>query len=148
MKLILTSDVSGLGVKGDVVDVSPGYGRNYLLPQSLAIKASAGALKQAENLKRAREEAAQRELEAAQAVMNQLSGTRIVIAAQATDEGQLFGSIGATDVIEAVEKITGVKLERNAVHVPAPVKHIGLHEVTVKLHPEVEFPLTLDVIPA
>ncbi len=148
MKLILTADVGGLGSKGDVVDVAAGYGRNYLLPKNLAIKASAGALKQAEDLKRAKVETERRELDKAEAIKSQLSGTRIVIAAQASDEGQLFGSIGVSDVADAVEKISGVKLDRGALGLAAPVKSIGLHEATVRLHPEVEFPLTLDVIPA
>ena len=148
MKVILTAEVGGLGTKGDVVDVSAGYGRNYLLPKNLAIKASDGALKQADDLKRAKVEAEQRELDVAQATRNQLSGTRIVIAAQAGDEGQLFGSIGVTEIIEAVAKISGVSLDRSTVTLPTPVKNIGLHEASVKLHSQVEFPLTVDVIPA
>ena len=148
MKVILTSNVDGLGTKGDVVDVSPGYGRNYLLPKHLAIQASAGALKQADDLKRAKVEAEQRELATAESTKNQLAGTRIVIAAQAGDEGQLFGSVAATDIVEAVAKISGVQLDRNTVTLPTAIRSIGLHEAQVKLHPEVEFPITVDVIPA
>jgi large subunit ribosomal protein L9 len=148
MKVILTTEVEGVGSKGDIVDVSAGYGRNYLLPKNLAIKATDGALRQAEALKRAKVEAERRALDGATATKTQLSGTRVVIAAQAGDEGQLFGSIGVTEVIEAIAKVSGVTLDRGAVSLPAPVKTIGLHEASVRLHPEVEFPLTIDVIPA
>jgi large subunit ribosomal protein L9 len=148
MKVILTNAVTGVGAKGDVVDVSAGYARNFLMPKKLAIKASDGALKQAENLRRAHEEAEKKVKSAAESIKAQLTGTRVVIAAQASDEGQLFGSIGSTEIVEAVEKLTGVALERRSVALEAPVKSIGLHVIPVRLHPEVELSLTVDVIPA
>jgi len=148
MKVILTSEVGGVGAKGDVVDVSPGYARNFLMPKKLAIKASAGALKQAENLRRAQAEAEKKVRSAAESTKAQLTGTRVVIAAQASDEGQLFGSIGSTEIVEAVEKLTGVALERRTVTLEAPVKSIGLHVIPVQLHADVELSLTVDVIPA
>ncbi len=72
----------------------------------------------------------------------------MVIAAQAGDEGQLYGSVGLADVVEGVRRFTGIELDRSTVEIPKPIKAIGLHEITIKLHPDVEFPLTLDVIPA
>lgn len=148
MKLILTADVPGLGGKGEVVEVADGYGRNYLLPKNLAMKATAGALRDAEAIRKAHEEALRKEFEAAEATAKALVGTRVVVAAQAGDEGKLFGSISTADVVDGVVKFTGVELERSTIHIGSPIKSIGLHEVTVKLHPEVEFPLILDVIPA
>ncbi len=148
MKIILTEDVEGLGAKGDVVDVAAGYGRNYLLPKNLAIKATEGALRQAEGIRQARVEAEAREVASAEAIKLQLADTRIVIAAQAGDEGKLFGSIGATEIVDAVKNLSNVSLERTAISLAEPVKSIGLHEITVQLHKEVSFPLTVDVIPA
>lgn len=148
MKVILTSDVEGLGTKGDVVDVAAGYGRNYLLPKKLGIKASEGALKQAEGIRKARAEAEAREVASAEAVKLQLADTRIVIAAQAGDEGRLFGSIGVTEIVDAVKNLSSVNLDRGAVVLAEPVKSIGLHEITIQLHKDVSFPLTVDVIPA
>ncbi len=148
MKVILTSDVDGLGTKGDVVDVAAGYGRNYILPQKLGIMASDGALKQAEGLRRVRAEAGAREVAAAEAVKMQLADTRIIIAAQAGDEGRLFGSIGVTEIIDAVKNLSRVTLERGSIKLAEPVKSIGLYEITVSLHKDVSFPLTVDVIPA
>ena len=93
-KLILIKDVDGVGTAGDVVEVSDGYARNFLVPKHLAVKASAGALKNAEDAKKAREETTKRLRAEAEAVATQLVGTRVVIAAQSGDEGKLFGSIG------------------------------------------------------
>ena len=148
MKLILTSDVQDLGKRGDVVDVSDGYARNYLLPRSKAIKANEGALAQAESIREARIEAERKAKEAAEAIATQLVGSRVVIAAQAGDEGQLYGSVGLADIVEGIQRFTGIELERNQVALAEPIKSIGLHEIQVKAHPEVEFPLTLDIIPA
>ncbi len=147
MKLILIKDVEGLGHQGDIVDVSDGYGRNYLLPRHLAVKATPGALKDAEAMQRARREAERKAFEEAEAIAKSLVGTRIVIAARAGDEGKLFGSIGMSDIIDGVAKFTGVELDRKTVKLDEPIKTIGLHEVRVKLHPDVEFPLSIDVIP-
>ncbi len=148
MKLILLSDIPDLGHRGDVVEVADGYARNYLLPRKHAIKATEGAIAQAEALRRARLEAERRKKDEAERVATQLVGTRVVIAAQAGDEGKLYGSIGAGDIIEGIKKFTGVELDRKVVEIPEPIKAIGLHEVTIRLHPEVEFPITIDVIPA
>lgn len=148
MKLILVSDVPDLGQEGDIVDVADGYGRNYLLPKRLAVKATAGALEDAERRVQARIEAQRKAKADAEGVAKSLVGTRVVLAAQAGDEGRLFGSVGIVDVVEGIEKFTGVKLDRKTVHLEAPIKSIGLHEVQVVLHSDVQFPLTIDVIPA
>ena len=148
MKLILTDDVKGLGGKGEVVEVADGYGRNYLLPKRMAMRATAGALRDAEGIRSAHEEVQTKVFEEAQATAKSLVGTRVVLAAQAGDEGKLFGSVATSDVIDGVLKFTGVRLDRSTVQMAAPIKSIGLHEVMVKLHPEVQFALTIDVIPA
>lgn len=148
MKLLLTDDVTPLGHKGDVVDVSDGYARNYLLPKKKAIKATDGAIRQAEAMRLAREESERQAKEQAERVATQLVGTRVVIAAQAGDEGKLYGSVGVTDVVEGIRKFTGVEVDRKAVMLANPIRDIGLHEVQIHLHSQVEFPITLDVIPA
>ena len=148
MRLILTAEVAGLGVKGDIVEVANGYGRNYLLPQRLAVTATRGAINQIQEARRVKEAARRRELEAAERLRNQLAATRIVIAAQVTDEGRLFGSIGRSEVIDAVRSLSQVTLHRKMITLPEPIKTIGFHEVKITLDREVEFLLTLDVIPA
>jgi large subunit ribosomal protein L9 len=148
MKLILLSEVTDLGKKGDLVEVSDGYARNYLLPKRKAMKATEGALQHAETLRTAREEADRVAKAEATRIASQLAGIRVVIAAQAGDEGKLYGSVATADVVTGITKFTGVTLDRQHIELRSPIKAIGLHEVWIKLHPEVEFPVTLDVIPA
>lgn len=148
MRVVLIEDVDGLGLKGDVVDVADGYGRNYLVPQDKAVKATKGAIQDAERVRMIRAEADRLAMESAEALAESLSEARVVIAARAADEGKLFGSIGVRDIAEAVEKYTGIAVNHRHITLPQPIKDIGLHEITVKPHKEVEFQLSLDVIPA
>lgn len=148
MKLILISDVAELGQRGDVVDVSDGYARNFLLPRKKAVKANQGALVQAESIREARIEAEKKAKDEAEKIATQLVGMRVVLAAQAGDEGQLYGSVSVADVVEGIRRFAGVDVDRKHVELTNPIKAIGLHEVQLNLHPEVQFPVTLDVIPA
>lgn len=148
MKLILIGDVAELGKRGDVVDVADGFARNFLLPKKFAIKANTGAMEQAETIREARVESDRRAKELAETIATQLVGSRVVLAAQAGDEGQLYGSVGAADIVEGINRFTGIELDRSALEIREPIKAIGLHEIQIKVHPDVEFPLTLDVIPA
>ena len=140
-------------VEGNCVDVPclpPGTPETQIaaIKKNMAIKATPGALKHAEARLASRIEAEKKARADAEALASQLTGTRVVIAAQAGDEGKLFGSIQAADIVAGVEKFAGIALERKFINLEAPIKDIGLHEINVKLHPEVEFPLTIDVIPA
>jgi large subunit ribosomal protein L9 len=148
VRVILIRDVPDLGSKGEVLDVANGYARNFLLPKSLAVMATEGTIRQAEAMRKARIEADRREREAAEQLAQSLVGSRVVVAARAGDEGRLFGSVGVADVTEAIKKFTGVEVPRAIVRIGAPIKEIGLHEVSLQPHPDVEFKVTLDVIPA
>ncbi len=148
MKLLLTQDVDGLGTRGEVVDVSDGYGRNYLLPKGKAVKATTGAVRTLESTRVRREEKDRKERLDAEQLAAGLVKTRVVIAAHAGDEGRLFGSVGTADVVAGIKKFTGIDIDRKHIEIPTPIRAIGLHEVRVNLHPEVEFPVTIDVIPA
>lgn len=148
MKVILTTDVDGLGHKGDVLDVADGYARNFLVPKSKAIKATRGALKEAEALRRAREESERLARAAASQLAEALAESRVVVAARAAEEGKLFGSIGARNVAEAIASYTGIEVDPQAIVLTGPIKDIGMHQVTLRPHADVEFQLTLDVIPA
>ena len=148
MKLILTQDVSGLGAPGDVVEVAPGYGRNYLVPQGLAIMATRGAEKQIATIRRAREVREVRDLGQANEIKAQLSGLRVRLPARSGDGGRLFGSVTSSDVVSAVQSAGGPKLDRRLITLAAPIKALGNHTVTVKVHPEVSATLTLEVVAA
>lgn len=148
MQVILRSDLSGLGKRGDIVDVSDGHARNYLLPRGLALKASPGAVDQAARMRRARDLRDAADRDAAQTIAQALVPKVITIAVKAGQGGRLFGSVTAQDVAEAVEAQTGIHLDRRMLHVDDPIKSVGQHSVTARLHHDVQFPITLDVVPA
>jgi large subunit ribosomal protein L9 len=146
MKLILTQDVANLGAPGDIVEVKDGYGRNYLVPQGLAIIATRGAEKQVATIRRAREVREVRDLGHAKEIQAQLSGLQVTLPARSGDGGRLFGSVTTADVVEAVAKAGGPKLDRRLVTLSAPIKAVGNHTATVKVHPEVEAQVTVQVV--
>lgn len=148
MELILRSDVSGLGHRGDVVEVADGYGRNYLLPKGLAMKVTAGARQQADGMAKARavQDAAEREV--AEGVASQLAGRTVTIAMRAGDEGKLFGSVTAADVAEAVAAQAAIEVDRHDIVLETPIKEVGSHEVVLRPHPDVQIPLIVEVTPA
>jgi len=148
MKLILTQDVTGLGAPGDVVEVAPGYGRNYLVPQGLAIMATRGAEKQIATIRRAREVREVRDLGHAQEIKGQLNGLSVTLPARSGGGGRLFGSITTSDVVTAVSRAGGPKLDRRLITLNAPIKSLGVHSVTVKVHLEVEAIISLTVVAA
>ncbi|MCV7170469.1 50S ribosomal protein L9 [Mycobacterium manitobense] len=149
MKLILTADVDNLGVPGDTVEVKDGYGRNFLLPRGLAIAASRGAERQADEIRRARELKTVRGLEHANELKIALEGLDTVdLPVNASAEtGKLFGSVTATSVVAAIKKAGGPNLDKRTVSLPkAHVKALGEHPVTVRLHPDVQATVTLNVV--
>jgi large subunit ribosomal protein L9 len=146
MRVILRRDVEAVGKKGDILEVTDGYARNFLLPKGLAMKATAGAESQAASMRRARDVKDARDRGAAEEVATRLVPTVITIKAKAGSEGRLFGSVTAADVVEAVTSQTGIELERRRLHLDEPIKSIGTHQVTAKLHADVEFPITVEVV--
>ena len=145
--LILRSDVDNVGKKGDVVDVSDGFARNFLMAKGLAIKATPGAVAQASGMRRARAVKDARDRESAEQVARVLVTKVIRITGRAGPEGRLFGSVTTADLVAAVADQAGVTLERKRVHLDEPIKALGTHEVPVRLHPEVEFRLPVEVVP-
>ncbi|MCU1674155.1 MAG: rplI [Frankiales bacterium] len=148
MKLILNQEVPNLGAPGDVVEVKDGYGRNYLVPRGFAQLWTKGADKQIASIKRAREVREVRDTAHATEIKNQLASLTVTLSARSGDGGRLFGSITSADVVEAVTKAGGPKLDRRLVQLTNPIKSLGQHTVAVKVHPEVEATLTLEVVPA
>lgn len=146
MKLILTQDVSGVGAPGDVVEVAPGFGRNYLVPQGLAILATRGAEKQIATIRRARDVREVRDLSSAQAIRDQLSGLSVRLPARSGQGGRLFGSVTAADVVAAVSAAGGPTLDRRFVTLKTPIKSLGTHTVHVRVHPEVEVTVSIEVV--
>ena len=145
MQVVLRTDVPDLGKKGDVIDVADGYARNYLVPRGLAMKASKGAAEQATVMRRSRDVKDARERGAAEEVATKLVPQVIRLTSRAGGEGKLFGSVTTTDVAEAVLAQTGIELDRRKLHLEEPIRVVGTHRVTVRLHSDVEFPVTVEV---
>ncbi len=148
MKLILTQEVGSLGGPGDLVEVKDGYGRNYLVPRGLAIVATRGAEKQVSQIRRAREVREIRDLGQAREVAAALAALPVRLSVRAGSGGRLFGSVTSADVAEAVVAGGGPKLDRRRIELSDPIKVVGQHTVSVRLHPEVSASITVDVVAA
>ena len=148
MKLILTAEVDHLGTAGEAVEVKDGYGRNYLLPRGLAIVASRGAERQAEEIRRARETKTVRDLDHAQEIKTALEALGPVsLPVRTGDSGKLFGSVSTGDIVSAIKKAGGPNLDRRTVTLPkAHIKALGAYAVAVHLHPEVTVGVSLNVV--
>jgi large subunit ribosomal protein L9 len=144
MEVILLERIAKLGQMGDVVKVKTGYARNYLLPQGKALRSNAESRKRFEREKTQLEA---RNLEArkeAQAVAEKVEGKSFVVIRQAGETGQLYGSVSTRDIAETASS-GGVSIERRQVRLDRAIKAIGLHQVLITLHPEVEVPITINV---
>lgn len=139
MKLILKESVENLGQPGDVVTVKPGYARNFLLPQGLAYEASAGNLRRIEEEKRQADERSRRDMLEARRCASQIDEVSLTFEALASEEGRLFGSISAQDVVERLNALDlDFQVERRQVILEEPLKEVGVYQVPVRLHSEVE----------
>jgi large subunit ribosomal protein L9 len=148
MRVILRADIAEVGKRGDICDVSNGYARNFLLPRGLAIKATDGAVTQAGSMRRARDLRDAEDRSAAEEVARALVARTITITAKAGPEGKLYGSVTAADVTAAVAAQAGVELDRKKLQLPEAIKLLGSHQVPVKLHSDVEFPITVEIVSA
>jgi large subunit ribosomal protein L9 len=146
VKVILRDDVDGVGKRGDICDVADGYARNFLVPRGLAMKATDGAAAQAASMRRARDLRDAQDRSAAEEIATKLVPARIVVKARAGSEGRLFGSVTGAEIVEAVQAQTGIELDRRQLRLDEPIKSLGEHHVPVRLHNDVEFPITLDVL--
>jgi large subunit ribosomal protein L9 len=147
MKLILTAEVDHLGAAGDTVEVKDGYGRNFLLPRGLAIVATRGAQKQADEIRRARDVKTVRGREHAEEIKAAIAALGpVALTVKTHDSGKLFGSVTANDVVVAIKKAGGPSVDKRSVHLPkAHIKETGTHTVAVRLHPEVGVDVTLEI---
>lgn len=146
MRVILRDDVTGVGHKGDIVDVANGYGRNFLLPRGLAFLATAGAAAQAESMRRSRDVKDAAARSAAEDVAKQLVSSPVSISARVGADEKLFGSVTSADIADAVAAQTGVEIDRRQLQLDEPIRTVGTHLVRLKLHANVEFPVTVEVV--
>lgn len=147
VKVILDADVPGLGKRGDVVEVSEGYARNYLLPRRLAREASAGALRAVRHLAEEKQRKADREREQARRQAERLEGRLVTVRAKAGEAGRLFGSVTGRDVAESIEAQFGFAIDRRRVLLEEPIKAVGTYPVRIRLHPGIDATIQVRVIP-
>jgi large subunit ribosomal protein L9 len=148
MKLILTQEVDGLGAPGDVVEVKDGYGRNYLVPRGLGIRWTRGGEKTIESIKAARTARAVRDEDHAKDVKAKLEANAVNVKVRSGEGGRLFGAVTTSEIADAITEVSGEKVDRRTIVVVNPIKSLGAHEVSVKLHDEVSATVALNVVPA
>ncbi|THA25495.1 50S ribosomal protein L9 [Streptomyces sp. RKND-216] len=148
MKIILTNEVSGLGTAGEVVEVRDGYARNYLVPRGFAIRWTKGGEKDVEQIRRGRKIREIATIEQANDVKAQIEGVKVRMKVRAGDGGRLFGSVTPADIASAVKTAGGPDVDKRRVELGAPVKTLGTHRVSVRLHPEVLASFDIEVQPA
>lgn len=147
MELIMRADVPGVGKRGDLVEVADGYARNYLLPKGKAFKASEGAHAQAESMRRKRDVSDAAARAAAEEIATTLVPTTITVSAKTGGGERLFGSVTSTDIVEAILAQTGHEVDRHLLHLDEPIRALGTYSVPAKLHHDVEFMVTVEVVP-
>jgi large subunit ribosomal protein L9 len=147
VQVILREDVESLGVAGELVQVKPGFARNYLIPQGKAIAATEASKRELEHQKRVIAEKVRREREALEAEKKKYDGVVVEISAQAGEEGKLFGSVTAAQIAETLLE-RGLEIDRRRIDLAEPIKALGEHDVVVRLHRDVTATLKVKVIAA
>jgi large subunit ribosomal protein L9 len=148
MKLILTQEVGGLGAPGDIVEVKDGYGRNFLIPRGFAIRWTKGGERTVESIRKARSSREVRDLDHAQEIKARLEGTTVSLPVRAGEGGRLFGAVTVSDIAGAINSAAGEKdaIDKRKIILGNPIKSLGSHQVTVKVHDEVDATVNLNVV--
>ena len=145
MKVVLKTDVKGTGKKDEMVEVSDGYARNFLLPRGLAVAANAAAVNEVRTKESAKRHHAEVELADAQATAKKIGGMTVTVKAKAGQGGRLFGAVTGKDIAEAVNKTVGVSIDKRKVVLDADIKNYGPYEVEIKVYPSVTAKVTVVV---
>jgi len=144
MKVILLEDVPKLGRRGEVREVATGYARNFLLPKKLAVEATPANVQNLEHLRRQQERSEARAREAARAAAERVAGLRFVVATRASEDGRLYGSVSAQDIVEFLER-QGIAIEKRRILLEEPIKALGEYQVPIRLHGDVTATLQVTV---
>ena len=147
MKLILTQEVTGLGSAGDIVEVKDGYGRNFLIPRGFGMRWTRGGEKTIDSIKKAREARSVRDTDHAAQVKATLEGSTYAVKVRAGEGGRLFGAVTAAEIAAAITEAGG-EVDKRTIVVGNPIKSLGPHTVTVKVHDDVEAQVSLNVVSA
>ncbi|HEV7920180.1 MAG TPA: 50S ribosomal protein L9 [Thermoanaerobaculia bacterium] len=146
MKVILTDEIRGLGTRGDVVTVKDGYARNFLIPKNLAREATAGNMKAIEQEKKKWAQLGQQERAIAQKAADSVKGTKVTIQKRVGDHGNLFGSVTANEIADALAA-KGIDVDKRRIELDHAIKTVGVHEIDVRLHRDVTAHIQVEVVP-
>lgn len=146
MKVILLEDVKSLGKKGQIVNVSDGYARNYVLPKKLGLEASSANLNDLKLQKANADKVAQQQLEAAKATAAELETKEVVLTMKSGEGGRAFGSVSSKEIAAAAKEQCGMELDKKKIQLPEAIKALGVYQVSIKLHPQVTGTLTVKVV--
>lgn len=146
MDIILLKDIDKVGYKHDVVSVKPGYGRNYLIPQGMALLANASNMKRLAEFKKREERSEMAKLDLYKEMAEKLAGQTLKIGAKAGKEGKIFGSVTNVQIAAALKEQLDLEIERRKIQMPDEVKYIGAYEATMNLHPEVVTNVAFEVV--
>lgn len=146
MKVILLEDVKSLGKKGQIVNVSDGYARNYVLPKKLGVEASSANLNDLKLQKANADKVAQQQLEAARATAAELETKEVVLTMKSGEGGRAFGSVSSKEIAAAAKEQCGMELDKKKIQLPEAIKALGVYQVSIKLHPQVTGTLTVKVV--
>jgi large subunit ribosomal protein L9 len=145
MKIILLEDVKSLGKKGDIKDVSDGYARNFIIPKKLGIEATPKNLNDLKLKKAGEEKLIKQQLENAKAFAEQLSSKQVILSMKSGEGGRLFGSISSKEIAQAYKDQCNIEIDKKKIQLPEPIKSFGVHQISIKLHPQVTGGLTVVV---
>ncbi|MCM1100416.1 MAG: 50S ribosomal protein L9 [Clostridium sp.] len=148
MKVILLQDEKKLGKKGDIIEVSEGYARNYVLPRKIGAEANAKNLNDLKLQKANDAKIAQEQLDAAKALAAELEGKQTIVKIKAGEGGKAFGSVSSKEIAAAVKEQHGLEIDKKKIQLPEALKNFGSYEIGVKLHPQVTAKLTVKVLEA
>jgi large subunit ribosomal protein L9 len=146
MKVILQQDVKNIGKKGEIVEVAEGYGRNYLIPRGLAVEASAGNVRKAQHQRDTESNKAARELKEAQKIGAKIKEQDVQVSARVGEGGKLFGSITTQEIADQLRRHFSVEIDKRRIDLKEPIKSLGTHPVTVKVHPQVHVTIKVKVV--
>src|SRR5919204_6076710 len=134
MRVLFKKDVADVGKAGQVKEVADGYARNFLIPRGLAVPASAAALKQVADVQAAAVRRAAEDEQAARDLKHRLEAEPIILEAKAGSQGRLYGSVTTADIAAAIQRQVGASVDRRDLEIKEPIRHVGLHQVTARLH--------------
>ncbi|RMD46459.1 MAG: 50S ribosomal protein L9 [Aquificota bacterium] len=147
MKVILVKDVEGWGTLGDIIEVKPGFARNYLIPKGLAYPATDSYVKHVKEILKQKSRKLEREKQKAKEIAEKVNGLELEIQRPVGPTGKMYGSVSSTDIVEAIKEKTGIEIDKKKIMLRNPIRDLGAYNITIRLHPEISAKLKINIIP-